>query len=536
MSTPPAARPRRWTVPVTLLLVSAAVLALPGLWWWADLNPTPQSGLILVARVVAPLCWLLVVVWFFAFSGLAGRIKLTGAVVLLTLLGTAVAAVRSVDIDGTLRPLPHFRWEPSPEDALDRHREGERDSDSPALPAIDLKVDPLIHFPCYRGVQGDGVVYPLEPLAADWSKTAPEVLWRQPCGGGFAGFAVAGNVAITIEQRREDEAIVCYDRGSGRERWVYSYPARFRDVTGDGPRATPTIYKGRVYSFGATGELVCLDGATGKKVWQRNAVEDSQARVVTWGMSSSPLVVEELGLVIVNPGIDPNNNAGKALAAYRLKDGEVVWAKGDQAAAYSSAMLVTQLAGRRQVLLLDRGGLAGFDPTTGNELWRHPWQTSLGMNIVQPVVFDGDKVFISSEASNGGALLRVSRKGDEFAVAVLWANKSLASKFSNPVALGEGIYGLSLGTMVCLDKRTGKRAWRGRYYGHGQILAIGGKLLVMSERGYIALVAADMKQFRELARMDVFADRTWNTPALAGRQLFIRNDREMACLELPLKD
>jgi outer membrane protein assembly factor BamB len=521
-----------------MLLISAVALAVPSLWWWADFNPAPTNALSLIAKILAPLCWLFVLVWFFALSGLGRRVKVVGALVLLALAGTAVAAVRNVDVDGNLSPLFHFRWESVPEEALDRHREAEQATTASDLPPIDLTVHKLLDFPRYRGVLADGIVLPLEPFATDWSKTPPKRLWQQPCGGGFAGFAVAGNVAVTVEQRRDNEAVVCYDRDTGHERWVYSYPARFRDFTGDGPRATPTIHKGRVYSFGATGELVCLDGATGKKVWQRNAVADSEAKVITWGMTSSPLVVDDqdMALVIVNPGIDPSNNAGKAVAAYRLGDGEIVWAKGEHAAGYSSPQFVRRLAGRPQVLLFDAGGLAGFDPATGAELWRHGWKSFQGMNIIQPLVLHGDRVFLSSEATNGCALLKVVRKGDAFAVDVVWANRSLASKFSNPIAVGSAIYGLSTGTLVCLDQATGERLWRGRYYGHGQVLSIGGALLVMSEHGYVAVVAAGPKRFRELARLDVFADKTWNTPALAGRQLFVRNDREMACFELPLRD
>lgn len=535
MSTQPAARTRRrWIVPVALLLVSAVLLALPGLWWYGDFNPAPLSAMNLAGKIVAPLCWLGVLVWFFAFSGLGARARVVGLVVLLAVVGLALALVQSVEVYGDIRPILHFRWEPSPEALLERHR-AEAEEGSAGLPDIDLTVDRVFDFPRYRGRHGDGLVLSPEPIALDWSNNPPELLWRQPCGGGFAGFAVAGNVAVTIEQRRANEAVVCYDRATGRERWAYEYPARFRNLTGDGPRATPTIHDGRIYSLGATGELVCLDGATGKKVWQRNILADNAARPVTWGMTSSPLVVARLGLVIVNPGIDPGNNAGKALAAYRLKDGEAAWAGGQHAAGYSSPQLVT-LAGRSQVLLFDAGGLAGFDPRSGEELWRHAWKTSLGMNIIQPLVLDGNHVFVSSEASNGCAVVEVSRKDDEFRTEVVWANKSLASKFSNPLALGESIYGLSTGTLVCLDRRTGKRLWRGKHYGHGQVLGVDGAILVLSERGYVALVKPDRKRFQEVGRLEVFEDRTWNTPAVAGGQLFVRNDREMACFKLPVRD
>lgn len=533
MSTQPPPTRRRWLFPVALLLLSACAVALPDLWEWADLDPSPRSAMELSGKFVALGCWLIVAVWFFAFSGLSSRVKLATLSVLLLLAAGGVAAVAEVDVDGNLRPIFHYRWEPRPQDALARHLE---EAATPSgLPRIDLTVDLVSDFPRYRGLRGDGIVTPVDLLEFDWSKKAPEPLWRQPCGGGFSGFAVAGNVAVTLEQRGEDEVVVCYDRGTGRQRWAHSYPARFHDFTGDGPRSTPTIHKGRVYSLGATGELVCLEGTTGKKRWAVNVVEDCEAKVVTWGITSSPLIVDDLGLVVVNPGIDPKSNAEKAVAAYRLEDGRRAWANGKYAAGYSSPLLVT-LAGRKQVLLFDAGGLAGFDPKSGKELWRHEWTTFQGMNIIQPLVLDKDRVFLSSEASNGCAMLQVTSKGGRFSADVLWANKQLASKFANPIAVGGSIYGLSTGTLVCLDADTGRRNWRGKYYGHGQMLSLGGALLVLSERGYVALVAADRKEFRELARMEVFKDKTWNTPAVAGRQLFVRNDREMACFELPVRD
>src|SRR5262249_51117175 len=146
----------------------------------------------------------------------------------------------------------------------------------------------------------------------------------------------------------DDEVVVCYDRKTGRERWKYAYPESFRHPVGSGPRATPTIAGGLVYSFGATGHLVCLDGRTGKRKWGKDAVEDSKARVVVWGMTSSPLVVGDL--VIVNPGVDPDDNAGRALVAYSTKDGKRVWASGTHRAGYSSPQLA-RLAGVEQVLL-----------------------------------------------------------------------------------------------------------------------------------------------------------------------------------------
>src|SRR5207247_1843040 len=163
-----------------------------------------------------------------------------------------------------------------------------------------------------------------------------------------------------------------------------------------------------VFSLGATGHLVCLHGVDGTLKWEKNVVEENQAKVVTWGMTSSPLVTDKL--VIVNAGVNSDNNAGRALVAYDRNSGKAVWHAGQHKAGYSSPQLAT-LAGVEQVLLFDEGGLAGFDLKDGKELWRHPWQTFQDMNIIQPLVLSDDRVFISSETSNGCALLRVTRAG-----------------------------------------------------------------------------------------------------------------------------
>jgi outer membrane protein assembly factor BamB len=523
MSTTPQTRLRRWRVPLALILLTVVANALPRLWWWADLDPTPLRKFEMAGVIVTALCLVVLPVWFFLFSTFPARAKAIALVVLVVLCGAGFAAVREVDVHGGLGLILKFRWEQPPVEQLGTGN----------MPPIDLTIDRVHDFPRYRGASADGVVHLPAPLDADWEKNPPKLLWRRPCGGGFAGIAVAGNVAITIEQRGGDEAVVCYDRATGQERWAHAYAAHFKDFTGHGPRATPTIAgDGLIYSLGAVGDLLCLDGKTGAVKWQTNILADSRAKCVTWGMSGSPLVVDDL--VIVNAGIDAANNAEEALAAYNRLNGKRVWASGKYGAGYSSPQLAT-LAGRRQVLIFDAGGLAGHDMKTGDELWRYAWETYQDMNITQPLVIGEDRVFIASEMSNGGALLRITRGKGGFDVEPVWTTKQLASKFSNPIQRGEALYGLSNGTLVCLDAATGERRWRGRPYGHGQVLGVGGHIVVMSERGYVALVMADPRRFREVARMEVFADKTWNTPAVAGRQLFVRNHVEMACFELPTK-
>src|SRR5262245_29703299 len=338
---------RRCITPAVCLLVAAVGLGLPALWEWAEWAPAWKMKVAHAGMVSTALAVIVVLLWFFCFSGFSARVRLGAVALAVLVVAVAFALVREVDWTGDLRPFPRYRWEPSARQLFEQYREEEVEPSSELL-GIDLTIDPINDFPRYRGPFGDGHVTPSRLFASDGEKATPEILWRHPCGGGFSGFAVAGNVAITLEQRRGEEVLVCYERSTGRKFWSYAYEAYFRDIFGDGPRATPTIHNGNVYSLGGTGELVCVEGATGQKRWAVNVLSKHKARPVIWGVSGSPLVVEDLGVVIVCPG----GKTGPALAAYDLDSGALRWESSGSRGGYSSPLLAT-LAGRRQVLIFD---------------------------------------------------------------------------------------------------------------------------------------------------------------------------------------
>jgi outer membrane protein assembly factor BamB len=525
---PRPARFRRVVIPLFALALILIGFGLPRLWRWADYDPQPQFTIDSICSLAIPVGAMILLLWLAFLSGFRWRTRLAALGTLAALVGGLIACTDHVELTGDVGIIPVFKWEVRPQRADLSGGGG-----SEGLPPIDLKVDPVRDFPSYRGPHADGVVQGIT-LVKDWKARPPRELWRRPCGGGFAGFAVAGNVAVTIEQRGDNEVIVCLDAATGRERWAHTYEARFHHPTGDGPRATPTIADGDVYSLGATGWLVSLEGKTGKRKWGINILDDNQATNVQWALTGSPLVVGDR--VLVNAGIDPEKNVGRALAAYDRQTGKRVWGSGNHRAGYSSPELAW-LAGREQVLLFDGGGLAGFDPASGKELWQFPWESFNDQNIMQPLVFSPDKVYISSETTNGGVLLRVRAEGDKFTAEPVWANRQLCARYCNPVAVQGHVYGLSSGYLVCLEAETGTRRWRSKKkYDNGQLLGVGDVLLVQGEFQEVALVAADPEGFRELAQMRVSdAPKALNTPALAGNRLFLRNHLEMVCYELPVQ-
>jgi outer membrane protein assembly factor BamB len=496
-------------------------------------------GVTMAAMLTSMVGVLSLVVWVLFFSAPRWSTRLLAfAVVFLLPAAVFAAVVRKLEFSGSMEPLITYRWDRNPAEELERTLAEDRARPKTPLPPSDLAIGDD-DFPRYRGFNADGVIKGVRLNPAG----EMQQVWKRPCGGGYAGFAVAGKVLVTIEQRDKNkehadrEAVVCYERDTGRLRWEYEYDARFRqteNMGGDGPRATPTIHDGDVYALGALGRLVRLDGSTGAVKWSVDILEDNGAEVVRWGTTSSPLIVDDK--VIVCAGVKPSANAGKSLVAYNRDTGKRVWATGDKPASYSSPMLVT-LAGRRQVLFFDGGGLAGYEPDDGRELWRHEWVSFNEMNIIQPVLCGEDRVFISSTPKNGGAMLQVYRDGDGFRVKELWKNRYLCAGYANPVYHNGHLYGLSTGVLVCLNAKTGERVWRGADYGNGQMLLLDDVLLITEEKqGDVVLVRASPDGFQQLSRRGLFDGKTWNTPAVAGGRLYVRNHVEMACLRLPLAE
>jgi outer membrane protein assembly factor BamB len=513
-----------------LILVALYLVALV-----VDLRIPDESPQVLMrtptALALTVLFVLLFALWFVAFSGLRWWVRL-GVVALLVALPAGL-----IDgwehASGNIVPIFHYRWQPTREAALEAWHQSHANATVAA--ATDLAADRPTDYPGYRGRLRDAVVREGPELARSWA-SPPQPLWRHPCGGGYAAVAVAGNSAVTVEKRGASEAVVCYDTDTGLERWVHEHPDRFKDETrmgGDGPRATPTIADGDVYSLGAGGDLVCLDAASGKLRWQVNILDGNKN--VIWGMSGSPLVYDRF--VVVNPGKQEKGKSPKygALTAFDRKTGEVVWNAGDTHAGYSSPMLAT-LAGKRQVLLFDQDGLGGYDADKGTVLWHFDWETPQQpeIKVAQPIVLPDDRVFVSSSYGNGCALLKIGPADDgKQKVTQLWKNLKMRCRFTSPVADDHFLYGLDEpGVLVCLDQETGAVKWREGRYGHGQLLRAGGLLLIQAEDGELALVEAKGDAFRELGRFPALGSHTWNCPALADGKAYVRNDKEMACYDL----
>jgi outer membrane protein assembly factor BamB len=321
--------------------------------------------------------------------------------------------------------------------------------------------------------------------------------------------------------------VVAYDLATGAPRWSHRDPIRYDSViAGDGPRATPTIDGAYVATLGSTGVLNVLDFRSGRTLWRKDVVADNDAVSPEWGRSGSPLVYD--GKVIVSAGGD-----GRTIVAYDLRTGERLWRAGTDGPGYAAPTVLT-LLGRPQVVAFNRATMTGHDPGTGAVLWSQTWPGPI--NVAQPIRIADDLVLGSAGYGIGAKLTRLTAgEGGAITSAYVWESPRLKAKFTNPV-LHEGfVYGLDDGVLVCLDVTTGERRWRAGRYGHGQTLLVGDLLLVMTEYGDVVLVEPTPEGHRELTKFTALDGKTWNPPAVAGKYLLVRSDKEAALYELPVR-
>jgi outer membrane protein assembly factor BamB len=519
--------PRRTWLPLTSVGLVAVLIA--GL-WIAQFDWLDRALKITISGILAAIAIVLVLVWFYLFSALAWSTRWIGTAVVAFVVAGAVLAVRRVEFSGDMTPTFDFRWNADLAFVLEAHRAhqepGAANEQNEPKPIAASDHDVLE----YRGPRRDGIVYGVK-LARDWTKHPPKLVWRQPVGGGYAAFVVAGPLAITIEQRRDKEAIVAYDFDTGREQWNFNYPALFSEsLGGTGPRATPTIHEGRVYSLGATGVLCCVDLATGSRLWSVNMLAENGASNLDWGMAGSPLIYGNV--VVVNPGTQRGTSDSRAVVAYELATGKRAWTAGGAKAGYASPMLAS-LAGLQQIIIFDGAGLAGFDASAPAELWRAGWKSQFDINAAQPVVVGDDRMLITSAA--GAALVRtVLADTGKWTAEMVWKSNKMKSYYGCPVAYQGHVYGIDETLLTCLDLASGRQLWKARSgdYGHGQLLLCGDLLVVLAETGELALVEATPERFHELGRIQAIDGKTWNNPTLAGLRILVRNHLEMAAYDL----
>ena len=393
-------------------------------------------------------------------------------------------------------------------------------------------------WPRWRGPRGDGT-WRAPKLPASWPQGGLQRVWRQEIGGGYGGVAVSDGRVYIMDLRKEPddvERVLCFNAVDGKPLWSHFYSVDYKDVAYDnGPRATPTVFGGHVYTLGAVGHLHCLDSVDGKVVWSKDLVADFGARVPIWGLSASAVVFEDL--LIVHPGAEPDG----CYIAFDLNTGEQRWRSLPDPAGYATPILI------------DRGGIPlmvgwtptnvrGLDPRTGKLLWTIPFEVNYGTSIAQPIFQEG-LVLVCSYYEGSKAI----RLGSELDYAIVeWEDRrNLRGLMSQPLYCDGHAFLLDKRHgLTCFELATGKKLWdddnrmtpKGRNPQASMVwLNDRDRAIVLNSDGDLILVRLKPTGYQEETRTNIIG-RTWAHPGYAGNCVYVRSDTEIICVLLPPAD
>lgn len=417
-------------------------------------------------------------------------------------------------------------------------------------------------WPEWMGAGRDGV-WRETGIVERFPAGGPPQRWRVPLGAGYSGPSVAHGRVYVMDrlvptnaprakspfdtaQIPGQERVVCLSARDGRELWTYAYDCPYTVSYAAGPRVTPLVRDGRVYTLGTMGNLACLDAATGRPLWTRDFKADFGLKVPTWGVSAHPLLVGHQLFCLVG-------GEGSVAVAFDARTGRELWRSLSAREPGYCPPVLHELGGRRQLVVWHAEAVNGLDPATGRVLWTEPWKLNYGMSIAMPRKV-GDDLFLTC-FYNGSQLLRFERGQPKPRVVWRTAKMSerdtahLNSTMSTPVIEDGHVYGAcSYGQFRCLRLETGERLWetfaptsgKAERWGNCFIVKNGARHFLFSETGDLIIARLSPKGYEEVSRAhlvdpvntDPGRPVVWTYPAFAGRRVYVRNDREMVCVDL----
>jgi formylglycine-generating enzyme required for sulfatase activity len=393
-------------------------------------------------------------------------------------------------------------------------------------------------WPRWRGVRGDGT-WNAPKLPAAWPDDGLQRVWRQELGGGYGGIAVSGGRVCVMDRQRKPndvERVLCFDAVSGEQLWSHSWPVDYSGVSYDnGPRSTPTMFQGRVYTLGAVGHLFCFDAASGKVLWSRDLVAEFGARVPIWGLSASPVVFESL--LIVHAGAEPD----ACYIAFDLKTGQERWRSLPDGAGYSTPILIEH-GGMPQLAAWTPTNVRALDPATGKLLWTVHFEVNYGTSIADPIFHEG--LVLVSSYYEGSQAIRVTDGAEQ--PEVIWHDhRNLRGLMAQPLYRDGHAYLIDKRHgLTCFELVTGKKVWdddnrltpKGRNP-QATLVWLGDedRAIALNSDGELILVRLNPRGYVEESRTKIIGG-TWAHPAYAGNCVYARSDTEIVCVLLPRGD
>ena len=475
---------------------------------------TANMGLMFGIYSIPVMC-LFFVAWAAITKNRATKVRRISMIITIIFAALIWDLLRTNGMDAEIHHDFAWRWAKTAEEKLLHATSDKLGGKTVDLTTIANKAE----WSGFKGNNRDAIVH-YTKINTNWKENKPVEMWRREIGPGCSSFSVHGTLLFTQEQRGDFEMVTCYNLFTGEPIWVHQDSARFWDAhAGAGPRSTPTLENGKVYTMGATGILNVLNEKDGSVVWSRNVANDTHVISPGWGYTGSPLVLDSIVFISVS---------GQILA-YCISSGNKLWSGADGGESYSSPQLFVS-NGSRQILFMNNAGVTSYEPASGKILWMLKWP---GVRIVQPYIVDENDLLISAEEKIG--LKRISIKNDNsnWTVEEKWITNKLRPDYNDFVVHKGYIYGFDGMSLTCVDLKDGSRKWKsGKYGGFILLLAEQDLLLILTEQGDITLVKAIPEKLEELAKMPVIKGKTWNHPVLVGNILVVRNAIEMAAFKL----
>ena|GEM_PF-248562 len=381
-------------------------------------------------------------------------------------------------------------------------------------------------YPQWRGPNRDGLVNAF-PAPAKWPKDLDKV-WEIPVGEGYS-CPISDGTRVYLHTRTDgNETVNGVDLATGKELWQSSYPASARvhpagKDHGLGPKSTPAIHDGRLYTLGIGSILSCFDARTGRLYWRKNFQSEFPEPAPSCGTSMSPLIVDDM--CIVHVGVDRKGR----MIAFDAKTGREQWSYDHDGPGYGSP-IVAQLNGRRQIVSPVSKFIVGLSPTSGERLWRFPFPTKSTQNIITPVAYK-DGLIIGGIAQVTSCI----RPGKT--IETVWQNRDIPLHMCSPVRKGNRLIGLTSrnsGQLFCVDTDTGKTIWQSeaRFADNASVLHTGSHLVCLTSDGRLIFAKADSDRYAPVATYQVTDNRTWAHPLISGKRIIIRDARNLTCWQI----
>jgi len=351
------------------------------------------------------------------------------------------------------------------------------------------------------------------------SATEPlKMIWEREIGSAFSSFAIVGGRLYTCGAEDKQQVLYCLDAGTGEILWKKPFEKEYKEVNGDGTRATPTVHDGLVYILGAYGRLLCADAKTGEMVWEKQF-----SNMPKWAYAGSVLIEGDLAVA-------SGGKSDGALVAFDRKTGKEVWKTGDDPVGYGTPFPFT-FNGQRYIFGFLAKAAIIVEAKTGREVWRTKWETDWDVNAAAPIFHDG-YLLLTSGYKTGAALFKLAAEGDKLNATEVWRSDVLLNKFQSAILYDGNLFASDQNALKCVEFMTGKENWKKPHISNGTLVLADGHLLLLTEKGQLQIAKASSGDFVPTLTADILAGKCWAVPVLLNGRVYARNLERLVCFDL----